>query len=356
MHSIQESSSQSAAASASTSNGAEPAIVVDGLHKSYGSVHALAGVDLRVQRGTVLGLLGPNGAGKTTLVRVLTTLLEPDAGRARVLGCDVIDDAAALRQQIGLAGQYAAIDENLTGLENLTMVGRLYGAARGKAKARGRALLERFELTEAAGRPAKTYSGGMRRRLDLAAALVAEPPVLFLDEPTTGLDPRSRLSLWQVIEELVGEGTTVLLTTQYLDEADRLANTIAVIDHGRVIAEGTSDQLKDRVGGERLEVCLDEGADTGLAARALEPMSDEPPSVEGRVVRMSVRERSGSIVEAVHRLSEAGVGVDDLTLRRPTLDDVFLALTGHAAEEQAGEETDGVGDGGLPDGRRRERV
>jgi ABC-2 type transport system ATP-binding protein len=245
-----------------------------------------------------------------------------------------VEDAAKLRQLIGLAGQYAAVDENLTGLENLTMVGRLYGFSRRVAGARGQELVERFDLVEAANRPVKTYSGGMRRRLDLAAALVAKPPVLFLDEPTTGLDPRSRLSLWEVIEGLVAEGTTVLLTTQYLDEADRLADTIAVIDHGRVIAQGTSDQLKDRVGGELLEVRLDDGADVATAVGALAPMSDEPPATKDGLVKLSVRSRRGAIVEAVRRLSEAGVGVDDLVLRRPTLDDVFLALTGHAAEER----------------------
>jgi ABC-2 type transport system ATP-binding protein len=317
------------------------AIVVRGVTKSYGSVRALAGVDLDVASGGVLALLGPNGAGKTTLVRVLTTLLKPDGGSAQVLGCDVVSEAAQLRERIGLAGQYAAVDENLTGLENLTMVGRLYGMARGPAKARGRELLERFDLMEAAGRPAKTYSGGMRRRLDLAAALVAKPPVLFLDEPTTGLDPRSRLSLWEVIEGLVAEGTTVLLTTQYLDEADRLASTIAVIDHGRVIAEGTSDELKDRVGGERLEVSLDDAAQAPAAIDALAAMSDEAPAADGSVVRLSVRERGGAIVEAVHRLSEAQVGVDDLVMRRPTLDDVFLALTGHAAEDADGASAEG---------------
>jgi ABC-2 type transport system ATP-binding protein len=310
-----------------------PAIEVRGLVKRFGEVCALDGVDLTARQGQVLGLLGPNGAGKTTLVRVLATLLKPDAGTARVLGLDVQREASALRERIGLAGQYAAVDENLTGLENLTMVGRLYGAGRSSAKARGRELLERFDLVEAAGRPTKTYSGGMRRRLDLAAALVAKPPVLFLDEPTTGLDPRSRLGLWGVIEGLVAEGTTVLLTTQYLDEADRLADAIAVIDHGRLIAEGTSDQLKDRLGGERLEIRLDDPADLDAAVSALTPMSDELPSTEAGLVRVGVRERRGAIVEAVRRLSEAGVGVDDLTLRRPTLDDVFLALTGHAAEE-----------------------
>ncbi|MGI8411636.1 MAG: ATP-binding cassette domain-containing protein [Solirubrobacteraceae bacterium] len=314
------------------------AISVGGLFKSYGDVQAVAGVDLEVARGTVLGLLGPNGAGKTTVVRVLTTLLKPDAGTARVAGLDVVRDAAALRQLIGLAGQYAAVDENLTGLENLTMVGRLYGERRQAAKERGTELLRSFDLFEAAKRPVKTYSGGMRRRLDLAAALVAKPPVLFLDEPTTGLDPRSRLGLWAVIEELVAEGTTVLLTTQYLDEADRLADAIAVIDRGRVIAQGTSDNLKDRVGGERLEVRLDEASQVQAAVRALAPMSDEPPTAEGTLVKLSVRERSGSIVEAVQRLGAAGVGVDDLVLRRPTLDDVFLGLTGHAAEVAEEEE------------------
>ena len=311
----------------------DEAIEVSGLVKHFGEVRALDGVDLVAAQGQVLGLLGPNGAGKTTLVRVLATLLKADAGTARVLGYDVQRDAAALRERIGLAGQYAAVDENLTGLENLVMVGRLYGASRRAAKARARELLERFELLDAAGRPTKTYSGGMRRRLDLAAALVAKPPVLFLDEPTTGLDPRSRSSLWEVIEDLVAGGTTALLTTQYLDEADRLADTIAVIDHGRLIAEGTSDQLKDRLGGERLEVSLDDGADAGSAVAALAAMSDEPPTVEDGLIKLSVRARSGAIVEAVRRLSDANVGVDDLSLRRPTLDDVFLALTGHAAEE-----------------------
>jgi ABC-2 type transport system ATP-binding protein len=315
-----------------------PAIEVSGMVKRFGEVLALDGLDLTAQHGQVLALLGPNGAGKTTLVRVLATLLRADAGTARVLGLDVERDAARVRERIGLAGQYAAVDENLTGLENLTMVGRLYGATRSSAKARGRELLERFDLLEAANRATKTYSGGMRRRLDLAAALVAKPPVLFLDEPTTGLDPRSRLSMWGVIEGLVAEGTTALLTTQYLDEADRLAHAIAVIDHGRLIAEGTSDQLKDRLGGERLEIRLDDDADAEVAVRALASMSDEPPTAEDRLVRLSVRERRGAIVEAVHRLSEARVGVDDLALRRPTLDDVFLALTGHGAEERSDEQ------------------
>ncbi|HTZ62774.1 MAG TPA: ATP-binding cassette domain-containing protein [Solirubrobacteraceae bacterium] len=311
----------------------DAAISVSGLEKSYGTVRALAGVDLEVPAGTVLGLLGPNGAGKTTIVRILTTLLEPDAGSARVAGLDVVRDAAALREQIGLAGQYAAVDENLTGLENLTMVGRLYGKSRAAAKRRATELLERFELLDAARRPTKTYSGGMRRRLDLAAALVATPPVLFLDEPTTGLDPRSRLQLWETIERLVAEGTTVLLTTQYLDEADRLATSVAVIDHGRVLAEGTPDALKDRVGGERVEVRLDDPACAGSAARALAPITDDSVEVDGNLVTVSVHRRSGAIVEVVRRLDEVDVGIEDIVLRRPTLDDVFLALTGHAAEE-----------------------
>jgi ABC-2 type transport system ATP-binding protein len=300
-------------------------------------VRALDGVDLTAPTGTVLGLLGPNGAGKTTAVRILTTLLPADGGSARVAGLDVAREAPQLRSRIGLAGQYAAVDENLTGFENLQMVGQLYHLPKGEPKVRADELLLRFDLAEAGGRLVRTYSGGMRRRLDLAAALVARPPVLFLDEPTTGLDPRSRIGLWETIEGRVADGTTVLLTTQYLDEADRLADRISVIDHGRVIAEGSSDELKDQVGGESLEVTLEAAGQAEAAIAALAEVASQRPQLDGMVLTVPIAERRGTIALAVGRLNAAGVGIDDISMRRPTLDDVFLKLTGHAAEEPEGE-------------------
>ena len=315
------------------------AIEATGLTKSFGKIQALQGVDLRVEPGTVLGMLGPNGAGKTTVVRILATLLHPDSGSARVAGLDVVRDAQVLRGRIGLAGQYAAVDENLTGAENLTMVGRLYGERRPAAKRRAASLLERFRLEDAGERLVRTYSGGMRRRLDLAAALVAAPPVVFLDEPTTGLDPRSRIDLWETIEELVGSGTTVLLTTQYLDEADRLADNIVVIDQGRLIAEGTADQLKGRVGGDRLDVTFATSGDADRAVDALSALAAERPVASGATVHVTLAETRGAITHAVRALDEQGLEADDLIVRRPTLDDVFLTLTGRAAGSADEDET-----------------
>ena len=311
------------------------AVVAEGLVKKYGDVVALDGLDLRVPEGTVLGVLGPNGAGKTTVVRVLTTLLRPDAGRAEVAGVDVLAHPDRVRGLIGLSGQYAAVDEYLTGFENLDMVGRLYHLGRVPARDRARELLTRFRLDDAADRPVKTYSGGMRRRLDLAGALVADPRVLFLDEPTTGLDPRSRGDMWDVITELVAGGTSLLLTTQYMEEAERLADNIVVIDHGRVIAEGTSDQLKSAVGGERLEVVVADGARLGQAREAMAAVGSGDTTVDEHTRRVTVPVLGGSasLVDALKRLDAEGIVVQDVGLRRPTLDDVFLTLTGKSSDE-----------------------
>ncbi|MCP9485818.1 MAG: ATP-binding cassette domain-containing protein [Gaiellaceae bacterium MAG52_C11] len=318
------------------------AIEAEGLVKVYRSrkseVRALDGVDLEVQEGTVLGLLGPNGAGKTTTVRILTTLLRPDAGTARVGGLDVVRDAQAVRRSIGLSGQYAAVDENLTGRENLWMFGRLYQLSSNEARSRAGELLERFLLEDAADRVAKTYSGGMRRRLDLASALIGRPRLLFLDEPTTGLDPRSRLGMWDVIRAQVREGGTLLLTTQYLEEADELANEIAVVDHGKIIARGTADELKSQVGGERIEVVVHDPAEIQRAAQLLAPGGSSTVEEHTRRITVSADGGAAQLVEVVRQLGEAAIAVDDIALRRPTLDDVFLALTGRAAEEQPDEE------------------
>ena len=312
------------------------AILAEGLVKRYKDVTALDGVDLRVPEGSVLAMLGPNGAGKTTAVKILTTLILADEGRAEVAGIDVADDPRGVRRKIGVSGQYAAVDEYLTGFENLEMVGRLYHLRRREAADRARELLAAFSLEDAADRPAKTYSGGMQRRLDLAGALVARPPVLFLDEPTTGLDPRSRTEMWHILQELVSGGTTLLLTTQYLEEADLLADNIVVIDQGRVIAEGTSDVLKSQVGGERLEITVNDEAQVQTAVAAVAPFATGEVAVETerRSIVVPVAGGAAVLADALRRLDAQGVPVDDVGLRRPTLDDVFLSLTGHAAEAE----------------------
>lgn len=322
------------------------AIYAEGLVKTFGDVRALDGVDLDVPEGTVLGLLGPNGAGKTTAVRVLTTLLRPDSGTAVVAGIDVLKNPNEVRRSIGLSGQFAAVDEYLTGRENLQMVGRLYQMSARAAKTRADELLERFNLADAADRTAKTYSGGMRRRLDLAAALVVSPPVMFMDEPTTGLDPRNRQALWEVIKELVGGGTTLLLTTQYLEEADHLANDICVVDHGKVIARGTSDQLKARTGGERVEVVVHRRDEIASAREVLTGFGKGEVAVEDHTRMLTVPVTGGAklLAEVIRELDTRGIEIDDVGLRRPTLDDVFISLTGHVAEQES-----------EPDGETTER-
>src|SRR5438874_6343784 len=329
---------------------ATAAVRVEGLVKRFGATVALAGVDLEVTQGTVFGLLGPNGAGKTTLVRVLATLLHPDAGRAEVFGRDVVSEADAVRELLGLTGQFAAVDEILTGRENLLMFGRLFGLSREEAHRRAAELLERFDLADAADRPARTYSGGMRRRLDLASSLLTRPRVLFLDEPTTGLDPRSRNEIWSVVRELVREGTTVLLTTQYLEEADQLAEQIAVIDHGRVIAQGTGNELKDRVGGQILELELMSAAQRDNARAALAGIGCGEPEPGERLAQLTLpapRDGLEMIEGAASALRRAGIAVSDLGLRRPTLDDVFLQLTGAPPSENGAEASVGT-DNGRP--------
>jgi ABC-2 type transport system ATP-binding protein len=315
-------------------------IQATGLAKRYGRVTALAGLDLAVSEGTVLGVLGPNGAGKTTAVSILATLIAPDAGSARVAGADVVRTPRDVRRKIGLSGQFAAVDEHLTGFENLDMIGRLYHLGRSRARSRATELLEQFDLVEAGGRPVKTYSGGMRRRLDLAGALVADPPVLFLDEPTTGLDPHSRRQLWEAIRRMVGGGTTVLLTTQYLEEADQLADRILVIDHGKAIAEGTSDELKGLVGAERIEVTVTAGEALERAQRVLArfAVGEQQADARSRSLITPIAGGAAVLTQALRELDRAQVAVQDVGLRRPTLDDVFLSLTGHGTGPEAAEQ------------------
>jgi len=330
--------------------GIDAAIEAEGLVKNFGRTKALAGFDLSVPAGSVFGLLGPNGAGKTTAVRVLTTLLLPDGGSARVLGSDVVTRSAEVRLNIGLTGQYAALDDYLTGRANLIMIGELSRLSSRQAKRRADDLLDRFDLTGAAGRAVKTYSGGMRRRLDLAASLISQPRVLFLDEPTTGLDPRSRAVMWDIIRELAADGTTLLLTTQYLEEADQLAESIAVIDTGRVIAEGTPDELKAQVGGERIEVTLVEGSDVDKAASAIAPLASGPVHTDAAAWRIEApvsATGSGITTRVVRDLDAVGIEADRIGVRRPSLDDVFLALTGHqAASDGTGGDRVSEGTGG----------
>jgi ABC-2 type transport system ATP-binding protein len=333
-----------------------PAILVEELRKSFGAVHALRGIDLAVPRGTILGVLGPNGAGKTTAVKILTTLIQPDGGRALVEGRDVVREPSAVREIIGLAGQSAAIQAELTGRENLQVLGRLFHLSRPRARQRADELLERFDLADAADRAAKTYSGGMQRRLDLASSLVAEPAVLFLDEPTTGLDPRSRIGMWNVIRDLVSAGATLLLTTQYLEEADELADEIVVIDHGLVIAAGTSEELKDRVGGDVVEFVVLDRSRLSEAGDAVRSLSDTDPVVDVDAARVTIRvgsQGSEAVIQTVRNLDAIGVATDGLALRRPSLDDVFLALTGHEAEDRSQDPSEEEsGRGGW---KRRER-
>jgi oleandomycin transport system ATP-binding protein len=318
----------------------QPAIEAVGLVKTFGKVRALDGIDMAAGEGTVFGLLGPNGAGKTTAIRVLSTLLKPDAGTAKVGGYDVVRQPREVRRLIGLTGQYAAVDELLSGQENLSMIGRLLGYPSRTARARAQELLQSFDLSDAATKLVKTYSGGMRRRLDLAASLVGRPSLLYLDEPTTGLDPRSRIELWRMIRGLVAEGTTVLLTTQYLEEADRLADEIVVVDHGRVIAAGTPTQLKARIGGQVLQARPADPADLPATERILRTFAegDEVPYNDGQVVSVSIQDRS-ALGQAVRRLDDEGIAIDDLSLRRPSLDEVFLAVTGRLAEADDGQPT-----------------